>query len=146
MNPEDSDVSSHVLDRFDLCAYSPESDEKQRRAIIDRNVSFSDDPERFSALYDEEETEERKKVERGTKIIPLVTISDELINVISELCIKVGADGLRGDLAMINCAKSGHSLNSLAEFSGEVLVIELGETVLVPEESADHGHGGLGDA
>ena len=24
MNPEDSDLSSHVLDRFDLCAYVPE--------------------------------------------------------------------------------------------------------------------------
>ncbi len=115
MNPEDSDLSSHVLDRFDLCAYSPGSDEKQRRAIIDRNVSFSDDPERFSALYEEEETEERKKVERGAKIIPLVTISDELINVISELCVKVGADGLRGDLAMINCAKSLAALNGRDE-------------------------------
>ena len=115
MNPEDSDLSSHVLDRFDLCAYSPETDEKQRKAIVDRNVSFSDDPERFSSLYKEEESDERKKVERGVKIVPLVTISDELINVISELCIKVGADGLRGDLAMINCAKSLAALNGRDE-------------------------------
>ncbi len=115
MNPEDSDLSSHVLDRFDLCAYSPETDEKQRKAIVDRNVSFSDDPERFSSLYKEEESDEKRKVERGVKIVPLVTISDELINVISELCSKVGADGLRGDLAMINCAKSLAALNGRDE-------------------------------
>ena len=30
MNPDDCDVSSHVLDRFDLCAYSPEMTEEQR--------------------------------------------------------------------------------------------------------------------
>ena len=115
MNPEDSDLSSHVLDRFDLCAYVPEISESERRSILTRNADFSTDPKGFVERYSEEEAEERKKVERAVKILPLVTISDELTDVISELCIKVAADGLRGDLAMINCAKSLAALNGRDE-------------------------------
>ena len=47
MNPEDTDLSSHVLDRFDLCAYATPTDEDQRRSILTRNVEFSNDPGRF---------------------------------------------------------------------------------------------------
>ena len=115
MNPDDSDLSSHTLDRFDLCAYAPPADEKQRSAILTRNMSFAQDSERFAELYSEDEENERTKVSRGTKILPLVTISDELISVISELCIKVAADGLRGDVAMVNCAKSLAALNGRDE-------------------------------
>ncbi len=115
MNPEDSDLSSHVLDRFDLCAYVPEISESERRSILTRNADFSTDPKRFVERYSEDEDTERKKVERAVKILPLVTISDELTDVISELCIKVAADGLRGDLAMINCAKSLAALNGRDE-------------------------------
>ena len=115
MNPEDSDLSSHVLDRFDLCAYVPEISESERRSILTRNADFSADPKRFAERYSEDEDAERKKVERAVKILPLVTISDELTDVISELCIKVAADSLRGDLAMINCAKSLAALNGRDE-------------------------------
>ena len=115
MNPEDSDLSSHVLDRFDLCAYVPEITESERRSILTRNADFATDPKRFSERYSEEEAAERKRIEKAEKILPLVTISDELTDVISELCIKVAADGLRGDLAMINCAKSLAALNGRDE-------------------------------
>ena len=115
MNPEDSDLSSHVLDRFDLCAYVPDMSESERRSILTRNADYSTDPKGFCERYSEDEVAERKKVERAVKILPLVTISDELTDVISELCIKVAADGLRGDLAMINCAKSLAALNGRDE-------------------------------
>jgi magnesium chelatase subunit D len=115
MNPFDSDLSSHVLDRFDLCAYVPEIGESERRSILTRNADFATDPKGFCDRYSEEETTERKKIEKAEKILPLVSISDELTDVISELCIKVAADGLRGDLAMINCAKSLAALNGRDE-------------------------------
>ena len=115
MNPDDSDLSGHVLDRFDLVAYAPPRDEAQRRQILERNSVFSQDPEGFVRLFEGDEEAERMKVSRAVKILPLVTISDELISVISELCIRVSADGLRGDLAMVNCAKSLAALNGRDE-------------------------------
>ena len=115
MNPDDCDVSSHVLDRFDLCAYSPEMTEEQRASILQRNMEFCDDQEGFLKSFSKTEEAERRKMATASKILSMVTISDELIDVISELCIKVGADGLRGDLAMVNCSKSLAALNGRDE-------------------------------
>ena len=115
MNPSDTDLSSHMLDRFDLCAYTPEMDEKEKRSVLSRNISFSEDPKRFSELYSEDEKEIKNKITRGMRILPLVTISDELVNVITELCIKVAADGMRGDIAMVNCSMSLAALNGRDE-------------------------------
>lgn len=115
MNPEDSDLSAHMLDRFDLCAYASECDAEQRHTILTRNAEFCDDPSRFMDLYGKDEEEERVKVGRASKILPLVTISDELVSVISELCVKVGADGVRGDIAMVECAESLAALNGRDE-------------------------------
>ena len=115
MNPDDSDLSGHVLDRFDLVAYAPPRDEEQRNLILARNDVYTSDPEGFVRLFEGEEAGERLKIDKAIKILPLVSISDELISVISELCIKVAADGVRGDLAMVNCAKSLAALNGRDE-------------------------------
>lgn len=115
MNPEDGDLSSHLLDRFDLCAYASETDGEQRRSILSRNAEFCRDPERFAEMYSKDEAEEREKIGRASRILPMVSISDELVSVISELCLKVGADGLRGDIAMVQCSKSLAALNGRDE-------------------------------
>ena len=80
MNPEDSDLSDHLLDRFDLCAYVPPTDDGQKRLILTRNAEFSRDPESFCRMYSSETEEERLKVEKAEKILPIVTISDELVS------------------------------------------------------------------
>jgi magnesium chelatase subunit D len=116
MNPLDSDVSSHVLDRFDLCAYAafPEDDEGKAE-ILRRNLEFQKDPASFCQMYSDEEDALRAKVERAAKILPLVAISDDLMGVTVELSMKVYADGHRGDIAMINTAKAIAALNGRDE-------------------------------
>jgi magnesium chelatase subunit D len=115
MNPDDSDLSDHLLDRFDLCAYVPPTDDDEKRLILTRNAEYSRDQESFCRMYSSETEEEHLKIERAEKILPLVTISDELVSVISELCVKVDADGIRGDLAMVQCSKSLAALHGRDE-------------------------------
>ena len=116
MNPVDSDVSSHVLDRFDLCAYAdfPETEEG-RAEILRRNADFQKDPASFIERYKEEEDALVAKIERARKLLPLVSISDDLVGVCVELAVKVLADGHRGDIAMINTAKALAALNDRDE-------------------------------
>ncbi len=116
MNPTDSDVSSHVLDRFDLCAYSTfPDDEEQRAEILRRNADFQRDPASFVQRYKEEEDALIASVDRAGKLLSLVSISDDLIGVCVELAVKVLADGHRGDIAMINTAKTIAALNNRDE-------------------------------
>ena len=116
MNPSDSDVSSHILDRFDLCAYASFPDEEEKRAeILRRNAEFQRDPASFIERYKGEEDSLAANIERSRRILPLVTITDDLIGVSVELTAKVLADGHRGDIAMINTAKALAALNGRDE-------------------------------
>jgi magnesium chelatase subunit D len=116
MNPSDSDISSHVLDRFDLCAYASFPEEEDSRAeILRRNMEFQKDPERFIAMYKDEEDALKDRIDRACKLLPLVSISDDLIGVSVELAVKVLADGHRGDICMINTAKALAALNGRDE-------------------------------
>ncbi len=115
MDPEDVDISAHLLDRFDLCAYPSEIGPSERKLILERERRFSEDPEGFLALFEKSESEVYEWIQRAKRILPLVTVSNELVAVISELCVKVGADGLRGDLATYNCSKVLAALNGRDE-------------------------------
>jgi len=116
MNPSDSDVSSHTLDRFDLCAYASFPDEEEGRAeILRRNMEYQKDPAHFVELYREEEEALVSNVQRAAKILPLVSISEDLVGVSVELAVKVLADGHRGDICMINTAKALAALNGRDE-------------------------------
>ncbi|MCQ2070566.1 MAG: VWA domain-containing protein [archaeon] len=107
INPMDSDLSDHMLDRFDLCAYASDEDSRE---VLKRLYDFEMSPESLESRFSEEQEAEMKKIDRAARILPIVEMSDELLNVISELCAKVGA-GIRGDLAMVNCSKCLAALN-----------------------------------
>ncbi len=115
MNPDDRDLSAHMLDRFDLCAYASDGGEEERLRIVRRNEEFMEDPAGFLELYRDDVSKETADLEKAARILPLVTISDELILIVSELCTKVGADGFRGDIATVNCAKAIAALNGRDE-------------------------------
>ncbi len=116
MNPSDSDMSSHMLDRFDLCAYSdPLDDEEGRLEVLQRNASYQKDPEGFRESYRAEEDGLRAKMGRAREILPLVMISDDLLGVAVELSGKVLADGFRGDIAMVNAAMAIAAMNGRDE-------------------------------
>ncbi|MDD2626887.1 MAG: VWA domain-containing protein [Candidatus Methanomethylophilus sp.] len=116
MNPADTDLSAHMLDRFDLCAcVGTDEKEDERREILRRNAEYAARPQEFSDLYVKEDEEVRARILRAQRILPLVTVSDELVSIAAELCIKVGADGSRGDVAVIECAETLAALNGRDE-------------------------------
>ncbi len=116
MNPSDSDISSHLLDRFDLCAYSDFPEEGEGRTeILRRNIEYQKDPEVFNQLYGSEENSLKETVERAKMLLPLVMMSDDLMGVAVELASKVLADGFRGDIAMINTSMALAALNGRDE-------------------------------
>ncbi|MBR2255173.1 MAG: ATP-binding protein, partial [Candidatus Methanomethylophilaceae archaeon] len=116
MNPEDSDISSHLLDRFDLCAYTTfPDDEKGRLEVLRRNMEFQKDPEGYLDRFKDDEEQVRITLDRAKRILPLVTISDDLVRVAVEITVRVSADGHRGDIAMVNTAKAIAAINGRDE-------------------------------
>lgn len=116
MNPSDSDISSHILDRFDLCAYSDFPDDGDGRSeVLRRNINYQRDPEGFVGMYSDEEQAVKNSLERAKVLLPLVMMSDDLVGISVELTGKVLADGFRGDLAMVNTAMAIAALNARDE-------------------------------
>ncbi|MGN1044708.1 MAG: VWA domain-containing protein [Candidatus Methanomethylophilaceae archaeon] len=116
MDPSDSDISPHLLDRFDLCAYSDFPDaEDGRSEILRRTLSYGSDPASFRSMYSDDDASVRADVERASRLLPLVTVSDDLLAVAVELVGRVLADGYRGDLSLINAAMALAALNGRDE-------------------------------
>lgn len=129
MNPADSDLSDHILDRFDLCAYSdfPGEDTSRRREILSLDMMYSRDPVTFRSMYEEDEAAIRGDIGRARRLLPLVSISDDLLSVAAELVTRVGAEGFRGDIALVNAAKA------IAALAGrdEVLRTDLEQAAMI---------------
>ena len=100
MDPDEADISSHLLDRFDLCAYSV-TEKDDRRTILESNVEYFDDPRGFVDSLRDDTGKVRDNVERSKEILPLVTISEELMELCVDLCAHIGAHGFRGDISMV---------------------------------------------
>lgn len=113
MNPEDSDVGSHVLDRFDLCAYSdfPDGDIPGRREVLRRSLRFNDDGELFASEQSEAESAFLDVIRRGRAALPLVTVSDELMEVAVGLTERIGCEGSRGGISLIRAARAIAAMN-----------------------------------
>ena len=107
MNVSEVPMDLHLLDRFDLCVRLGNTDnENDRYEILKRKSEFDKDRKAFRRSYEESESEIRKKVSDAKERIPFVSISDELLGVIAELCGKVGAEGHRGDIALANASSA----------------------------------------
>lgn len=116
MDPTDNDLSSHMLDRFDLCAYiAPIDDEERKSEIVKSNLSFQNDPALFTCAFREKDAAVKESIRRASLLLPYVTVSDELMRVAVELVVRMNADGMRGDIALIRTAKTLAALDDRDE-------------------------------
>lgn len=113
MNIFEAPLHPHILDRFDICVRLEHlDDEESRYEIVRRKISFDSDEKKFCEQYSEEQTTIKKSIQKAKERLQYVVIPDEIINVMAELCSKLGIEGHRGDLAIANTSKS---LAALAE-------------------------------
>lgn len=113
MDPEECDICSHLLDRFDMCAYSNRNEDADVcRSILRSNSEYREDPSGFVEGSSEDTRKVHGTIDRSKEVLPLVTFSDELIDVCVELCAHVGAHGFRGDIALIETAMTLSALDN----------------------------------
>ncbi|MCL2786540.1 MAG: VWA domain-containing protein [Methanomassiliicoccaceae archaeon] len=103
MNILENPMDAHLLDMFDLCVnIGNTNNENERYEIVRRKTDFDRDPKEFRRTYENDDNTAAKEIEGASERLDYVTVSDDLLRVIAELCGKVGAEGHRGDIAMTN--------------------------------------------
>lgn len=128
MNPEEGDLRPQLLDRFGLAVevdgIMPAG---ERREVVRRRMAYEADPIAFMEQWDAAEEEERQRLLRSRALLDQVTVSDDILGLITDICAEYQVDGLRGDIVMYKTA------STIAAYDGrtEVDVEDVREAALL---------------
>ncbi len=119
MNPEEGELRPQLLDRFGLCVdVKGISDVSRRVELIKYRLSYESDPEVFAANWQDAETELCGQILNAKQLLSEVRISDDMLELISQICVDMGVDGHRADITMMKASIT------LAAFNGRTDVLE----------------------
>ena len=107
MNPEEGDLRPQLLDRFGLAVeVEGTMAAEDRREVVRRRISYEADPFQFMSQWQEAEQEERERLLRSQQILSQVTVGDDILELITDICAAYEVDGLRGDIVMYKTAST----------------------------------------
>ncbi len=119
MNPEEGELRPQLLDRFGLCAEIEGINEAQARVeIVKLRLEYEADPEGFARKWEKEDGNIRDAIVQAKELLPKVKTSEEMLNLIAQICIDMQVDGHRADIAMMKTA------SAIAAFHERTEVIE----------------------
>jgi magnesium chelatase subunit I len=106
-NPEEGELRPQLLDRFGLSVevVTPQI-VKDRIEIIKRRDLFDQDPEKFFNKWAKEDKKICKKIIAAKKRINKIETPESILELCAEICIKLGSDGLRGELTLLLAARA----------------------------------------
>jgi magnesium chelatase subunit D len=105
MNPEEGELRPQLLDRFGLCVEIKGINEAESRVrVIQLRHEYESSPEKFRKEWAPAEHQIRDRIIRARQSLPEVTISDEIMLMIAQICIDMAVDGHRADIVMMKTA------------------------------------------
>ncbi len=115
-NPEEGELRPQLLDRFGLAVeVGTPTDLKLRVEVVKRRDAFERAPEAFVAQWQPEDDRIRRRLVAARKRLPAVTLSDDMLARAAQLCMALGTDGLRGELALMRAARALAAYEGTAE-------------------------------
>ncbi len=104
-NPEEGELRPQLLDRFGLhTRIITITDIAQRMEIVRRRRAFDADPHGFLSAWEPQQRALRRRILAAQKRLAQVEISDDVLMVMAELCMKLNIDGHRGELTLARAA------------------------------------------
>jgi Mg-chelatase subunit ChlI len=107
MNPEEGDLRPQLLDRF---AHSAEiygiREARERVLIMERNLAFEEDPEKFRKQWLDKEKELSHQIEVARKLVDKITYTSHDLLSIAALTASLNVEGHRADLVILKTARA----------------------------------------
>jgi magnesium chelatase subunit I len=106
-NPEEGELRPQLLDRFGLSvdAQTPQ-DIDTRVQIVQLREAFERDREGFVKKWQRKNGALRRRIERARESLDSVDTPRELLESAARLCMRLGTDGLRGELTLVRAARA----------------------------------------
>jgi magnesium chelatase subunit I len=106
-NPEEGELRPQLLDRFGLSVdVKTPTVLADRVAVVRQRDAFDRDPKGFVAAWSKKDAAVRAKIEKARASRGDVALPDEAVERAAALCMKIGSDGLRGELTLIRAARA----------------------------------------
>lgn len=113
-NPEEGELRPQLLDRFGLSVdVRSTTDLMERVEVVKRRDGYERDPQGFCKKYAKADQEIRDKITEARNNTSDIEASDETLRDCAELCMALGADGLRGELTLLRASRA------LAAYQGD---------------------------
>jgi magnesium chelatase subunit I len=111
-NPEEGELRPQLLDRFGLSVeVTTPTDLDTRMEVIRRRDAFDQDPAAFLAQWKRKDGQVRSRIRRAKEHLATVAVPDDALRKMSQLCIALGTDGLRGELTLMRAARAVAALD-----------------------------------
>lgn len=106
-NPEEGELRPQLLDRFGLSVdVRTPTALADRVAVVRQRDAFDRDPKKFIAAWAKEDAAVRDRIIAARAAHGVVIVPDSLVERSAELCLKIGSDGLRGELTLIRASRA----------------------------------------
>jgi magnesium chelatase subunit D len=107
MNPEEGELRPQLLDRFGLCVEVTGLHHLQARMdVVQRRLAFEADPEGFAARWLKEQEIIRQAILAARERLPQVSFGEDILRLITAICLDQGVDGHRADIFMLKVAQT----------------------------------------
>ncbi|MEY3705950.1 MAG: magnesium chelatase ATPase subunit [Pseudomonadota bacterium] len=129
-NPEEGELRPQLLDRFGLSIdVKTPMDLETRLEVLKRRDAFDQDPVAFCAHYESQQQALQALIVKARASLASVALPDEVMRYIAQLCMKLGTDGLRGELGLMRAARVLSAMREHSETSIQD-VIDVAPSVL----------------
>ncbi len=115
-NPEEGELRPQLLDRFGLSVDVGSPDTvKDRVEVVRRRDDYERDRDAFVHRWKRKDGTVRRRIETARAIVAEAELPDAAIELASAICLKLGIDGLRGELTLTRAARARAALAGRAE-------------------------------
>ena len=106
-NPEEGELRPQLLDRFGLSVeVTSPTDIEERVRVIERRDAFERNPKRFIEKWTTEEAALQERILAARSALKSVKSPKKILRDCADLCISLGADGLRGELTLLRTSRA----------------------------------------
>jgi magnesium chelatase subunit I len=115
-NPEEGELRPQLLDRFGLCvSVSTPMDLPTRIEVVKRRDEYERTPAQFNAKWAGAEAKLRRQLVAARNRLEQVEVPDAVLEKAATLCMRLGTDGLRGELTLMRAARALTALEGRAQ-------------------------------
>jgi magnesium chelatase subunit I len=106
-NPEEGELRPQLLDRFGLSVeVASPSDIEERIEVVRRRDAFETERDAFMAHWGAEDAKVRDRILAAREALRGVEAPDDALRDCAQLCVALGADGLRGELTLLRAGRA----------------------------------------